>query len=47
MSTWNVNDLQTFLNPLLETLQINIPGASTAYLYFGMWKAMFAMHTEV
>src|SRR5688500_2708561 len=63
VSTWNTNDLQTFLTPVLDALQINIPGqrdsatlsppdsnatgASTAYLYFGMWKAMFAMHVEV
>jgi jumonji domain-containing protein 2 len=44
--SWNMNDLRTFLVPVLEAIHINIPGASTPYLYYGMWKAMFAMHTE-
>ena len=39
---WNLNHLDS----LLSLIQEPVPGMNVAYLYFGMWKAMFAMHTE-
>jgi len=41
--TWNIARLNTILNQVLTT---RISGVNTPYLYFGMWKAMFAWHTE-
>jgi hypothetical protein len=38
---WNVNTLDT---PLKEVAKL--PGISSAMLYFGSWRAMFAFHTE-
>jgi len=40
---WNLNHLHTILDRLDD---IQIEGVNTPYLYFGMWKAMFAWHTE-
>eukprot|EP00835_Amoeboradix_gromovi_P001979 NODE_102_length_20354_cov_0.272018.p1 type:complete len:628 gc:universal NODE_102_length_20354_cov_0.272018:2583-4466(+) len=39
---WNLNSLPDLLNKLEST----IPGVNTPYLYFGMWKAVFAWHLE-
>nr|CCA18657.1 hypothetical protein TRIADDRAFT_27796 [Albugo laibachii Nc14] len=39
-STWNLNDLKTIL------CRIELPGVTRSMLYFGMWRAMFAFHTE-
>ena len=39
---WNVAKLDSLLN----YLDAQVQGVNTAYLYFGMWKAMFAWHTE-
>uniref|UniRef100_A0AAV1TJC6 [Histone H3]-trimethyl-L-lysine(9) demethylase n=1 Tax=Peronospora matthiolae TaxID=2874970 RepID=A0AAV1TJC6_9STRA len=38
--SWNLNDLNTILR------KIDLPGVTRAMLYFGMWRAMFAFHTE-
>ena len=43
---WNVNNLGTILNDLEAEYGTKIEGVNTAYLYFGMWKATFAWHTE-
>jgi len=39
---WNLKKL----NNLLNTITLNLPGINQPYLYFGMWKAMFAWHIE-
>ncbi|KAE9024649.1 hypothetical protein PF005_g4154 [Phytophthora fragariae] len=38
--SWNLNDLNTILR------KIDLPGVTQSMLYFGMWRAMFAFHTE-
>ncbi|CAF4027552.1 unnamed protein product [Rotaria magnacalcarata] len=45
-SIWNVNNLGTILDDLVTECGTKIQGVNTAYLYFGMWKASFAWHTE-
>jgi len=40
---WNIGHLGTILDCISD---VRIEGVNTAYLYFGMWKAMFAWHTE-
>ncbi|CAI5736331.1 unnamed protein product [Peronospora destructor] len=39
-TSWNLNGLNTILR------KIDLPGVTQAMLYFGMWRAMFAFHTE-
>lgn len=39
---WDLNEL----NSILNILNVELPGITTPYLYFGMWKAMFAWHVE-
>lgn len=39
---WNPQDLGTALN----LIAVDMAGINKPYLYFGMWKAMFAWHTE-
>ena len=39
---WNVDNLGSILN----CLDVEVTGVTSAYLYFGMWRAMFAWHTE-
>eukprot|EP00850_Spirogloea_muscicola_P007538 SM000038S14351 [mRNA] locus=s38:407647:411817:+ [translate_table: standard] len=43
---WNPATLATLLSRTLEEAGISIPGVTTSYLYFGMWRSMFAWHTE-
>jgi jumonji domain-containing protein 2 len=43
VSYWNLNHLDSILDVLGD---IRIPGINVPYLYFGMWKAMFAWHVE-
>ena len=43
---WNVNNLGTILDDLSTEYGAKIQGVNTAYLYYGMWKASFAWHTE-
>jgi [histone H3]-trimethyl-L-lysine9/36 demethylase len=38
--SWNLNRLDTILR------RIDLPGVTRSMLYFGMWRAMFAFHTE-
>jgi len=42
--TWNLNALDTMLRVGFGDKQAK--GISTSMLYFGMWRAMFAWHTE-
>lgn len=39
---WNLNHLDSMLKVMAD----DMPGITTPYLYFGMWKAMFAWHVE-
>ncbi len=41
-SGWNLAELDN----MIKLLPSNLPGITTAMLYFGMWRAMFAFHTE-
>lgn len=41
---WNVSRLTE--QNLLKYLGVEVDGVNSAYLYFGMWKAMFSWHTE-
>jgi jumonji domain-containing protein 2 len=41
-SGWNLNKLDSILNDIGSV----IPGVNCGYLYFGMWKSLFAYHTE-
>lgn len=43
---WNINKLGTILDDLENEYKLKIEGVNTAYLYFGMWRATFAWHTE-
>lgn len=43
---WNFNHLNTILDCVTRDYGIKIPGITTPYLYFGMWKTSFAWHTE-
>jgi jumonji domain-containing protein 2 len=38
--------LETILDDLRTEYGTKIQGVNTPYLYFGMWKASFAWHTE-
>lgn len=40
---WNIMRLDSTLRRCLSD---KVQGVTTAYLYFGMWKAMFSWHTE-
>uniref|UniRef100_A0A5S6QGK0 [histone H3]-trimethyl-L-lysine(9) demethylase n=1 Tax=Trichuris muris TaxID=70415 RepID=A0A5S6QGK0_TRIMR len=44
--SWNINRLGTILDLVKTTDRKKIEGVTTPYLYFGMWKATFAWHTE-
>lgn len=43
---WNINKLGTILDCVNSDYGVNVEGVNTAYLYFGMWRATFAWHTE-
>lgn len=43
---WNINHLDSILDNVAKEYGVSIPGVNTSYLYFGMWKATFAWHTE-
>ncbi|CAF4514474.1 unnamed protein product, partial [Rotaria sp. Silwood2] len=45
-TVWNINNLGTILDDIVTEHGRKIQGVNTAYLYFGMWKASFAWHTE-
>ena len=38
--SWNLSHLDTILK------SVHLPGITQPMLYFGMWRAMFAIHTE-
>ncbi|XP_060856968.1 lysine-specific demethylase 4A-like isoform X2 [Metopolophium dirhodum] len=46
VDVWNINKLGTILDYVNEDYGVRIEGVNTAYLYFGMWKSLFAWHTE-
>ncbi|KAM9796215.1 lysine-specific demethylase 4A isoform 3-T3 [Syngnathus typhle] len=46
VSEWNIGRLQTILDTVENESGVKIKGVNTPYLYFGMWKAAFAWHTE-
>ncbi|KAL5486400.1 hypothetical protein EMCRGX_G018870 [Ephydatia muelleri] len=46
VDVWNINRLDTILDTVAKEYGVSIPGVNTSYLYFGMWKATFAWHTE-
>jgi len=43
---WNIGKLGTILDLIEDKYGVHIEGVNTPYLYFGMWKATFAWHTE-
>ncbi|CEH14859.1 DNA damage-responsive repressor GIS1/RPH1, jumonji superfamily [Ceraceosorus bombacis] len=43
-TAWNVGNLPNILTRL--RLKRKLPGVTTPYLYFGMWRATFAWHVE-
>eukprot|EP01080_Neovahlkampfia_damariscottae_P007386 gene7386-11708_t len=44
---WNMKHLDSVLQLLKENPDTNdLPGITDPYLYFGMWKSMFAWHSE-
>lgn len=43
---FNIASLDTCLDMVNDAYGIKIMGVNTPYLYFGMWKASFAWHTE-
>ncbi|XP_061634771.1 lysine-specific demethylase 4A isoform X2 [Phyllopteryx taeniolatus] len=43
---WNIGRLDTILDTVEHESGVKIKGVNTPYLYFGMWKAAFAWHTE-
>ena len=47
-SGWNVDKLDSCLQLLMSDRDddVAVPGVTSAYLYFGMWGATFAAHTE-
>lgn len=46
VTSWNVNNLGTMLDYVREDYGTDIRGVLKSMLYFGMWKASFAWHTE-
>jgi hypothetical protein len=44
---WNVARLDTTLSRTLAAAGKDIPGVSTAYLYFGTWRSVFAWCVDV
>ncbi|XP_077440052.1 lysine-specific demethylase 4A isoform X2 [Vanacampus margaritifer] len=46
VSEWNIGSLNTILDTVENESGVKIKGVNTPYLYFGMWKAAFAWHTE-
>lgn len=46
VNEWNIGRLGTILDLIEDKYGVHIEGVNTPYLYFGMWKATFAWHTE-
>ena len=43
---WDVSRLDSLLSRTLKRKGITLEGVNSSYLYFGMWRALFAWHTE-
>lgn len=43
---WNLSSLGTILDLIEQDYGAAIPGVNKPFLYFGMWKTLFAWHTE-
>ena len=43
---WDVSRLDSLLSRTLKRKNITLKGVNSAYLYFGMWRSLFAWHTE-
>lgn len=43
---WDVSRLDSLLSRTLKEKNITLDGVNSSYLYFGMWRALFAWHTE-
>uniref|UniRef100_A0A7S0MTN4 [Histone H3]-trimethyl-L-lysine(9) demethylase n=1 Tax=Pyramimonas obovata TaxID=1411642 RepID=A0A7S0MTN4_9CHLO len=43
---WNIRNLNTVLSRTIEKTGLSLPGVTTPYLYWGMWRSAFAWHTE-
>ena len=43
---WDVSRLDSLLSRTLKEKNITLKGVNSSYLYFGMWRALFAWHTE-
>ena len=43
---WDVSRLDSLLSRTLREKNITLDGVNSSYLYFGMWRALFAWHTE-
>ena len=43
---WDVSKLDSLLSRTLKKRGITLDGVNSSYLYFGMWRALFAWHTE-
>ena len=41
---WNLQSLSSLLSRTLDENKLAIPGVSTSYLYFGMWRSLFAWY---
>ena len=39
---WNLRHLDSLLTRTLEAKKVSLPGVTTPYLYFGMWRSVFA-----
>ena len=39
---WNLRRLDSMLSRTLDKHKVQIPGVSTPFLYFGMWRSIFA-----
>lgn len=43
---WNINKLDSILSCLKKDYELETPGITSSYLYFGAYKSTFAWHTE-
>ena len=43
---WDVSRLDSLLSRTLKRKNITLKGVNSSYLYFGMWRSLFAWHTE-
>ena len=43
---WDISRLDSLLSRTLKEKNITLDGVNSSYLYFGMWRSLFAWHTE-